>query len=147
MTFLWRVSRYASLDGAGGLRYASRWNSVGLPITYLAESPAGAVLETLVHLELDRAPDQYSMMKVSMEDSVSSRSISERELASGWIDDSSITRRIGDEWLAAGESALLRVPSAIVPETANVLLNPAHGDAKRLKIVWHRAYPWDRRLF
>jgi RES domain-containing protein len=41
---------------------------------------------------------------------------------------------------------LLRVPSAVVPETCNVLLNPEHPDARRFKVVWHKSYPWDRRL-
>ena len=147
MIFLWRVSRYQALDGAGGLHFASRWNSAGRPVTYFAESPAGAVLEALVHLELDSAPDQYSLMKVSVPNTVSSRTVAELDLAPGWVDDAALTRRVGDEWLTAKESALLRVPSAIVPETANVLLNPAHADAQRLSVVWHREYPWDRRLF
>ena len=56
------------------------------------------------------------------------------------------TRTIGDEWLASKNSAILRVPSAVVPETLNVLLNPEHADASWMRILWHSEYPWDERL-
>jgi len=59
-----------------------------------------------------------------------------------WVNDETLTRTGGDQWLASKRSLLLRVPSAIAPETLNVLLNSAHEDARRLRIVSHREYPW-----
>jgi RES domain-containing protein len=62
------------------------------------------------------------------------------------VEDEVATRTIGDEWLALQETALLRVPSVLAPETFNVLLNPAHREAARVVVVDYREYPWDQRL-
>lgn len=145
---LWRISNHASLDGEGGVIASARWHFQGTPIVYLAETPAGSLLEVLVRLELT-APDlppNYKLLKIQAPDPITPQMIEENTLPSGWRDDQRITRKIGADWLARGEAALARVPSAIVPETFNVLLNPLHRDAVKLEIVWHRSYPWDSRL-
>ncbi|HKW74381.1 MAG TPA: RES family NAD+ phosphorylase [Terriglobales bacterium] len=145
---LWRISNHASLDGEGGVIASARWHFQGTPIVYLAETPAGSLLEVLVRLELT-APDlppNYKLLKIQAPDPITPQMIEENTLPSGWRDDQRITRKIGADWLARGEAALARVPSAIVPETFNVLLNPLHRDAAKLEIVWHRSYPWDYRL-
>jgi RES domain-containing protein len=115
---------------------------------YLAESVAGALLEVLVHLELSpvRLPKSYRLLKVEVPDDLSIEGLSANDLGATWIDDETLTRTVGDQWLASKRSALLRVPSAIVPETLNVLLNFAHEESRRLKVVSHREYPWDLRL-
>jgi RES domain-containing protein len=115
---------------------------------YLAESVAGALLEVLVHLELGpvRLPKSYRLLKVEVPDDLSMEALSETDLRQTWVNDETLTRTAGDQWLASKRSALLRVPSAIAPETLNVLLNSAHEEARRLKIVSHREYPWDLRL-
>ncbi len=64
-----------------------------------------------------------------------------------WRDDLDHTRRIGDAWLSARTSALLRVPSAPSPESSNYLLNPLHPDARTLTIAWTRWVTYDKRLF
>jgi RES domain len=68
-------------------------------------------------------------------------------LTGKWREDFVLTRNIGNEWLAAGASALLEVPSAILPETANFLLNPLHPDSQHVRVLWHEVSPYDRRLF
>jgi RES domain-containing protein len=145
---LWRISNHASLDGDGGLLASARWHFRGHPVVYLAESPPGALLEVLVHLELDSSalPKGYKMLKVEAADDVSIRTVERSELPAGWHQHAAITHIIGANWLASRETVLLRVPSVIVPETYNVLLNPRHPDAARLRILWHREYPWDSRL-
>jgi RES domain-containing protein len=145
---LWRISNHASLDGAGGLRASARWHFRGHPVVYLAESPPGALLEVLVHLELDFSvlPRSYKMLKVEAADDVTSKTMEKSELLAGWHENIAATRRVGAKWLVSGETALLRVPSVIVPETYNVLFNPRHPEAARLIVLWHREYPWDSRL-
>lgn len=145
---LWRVSNHAALDGQGALSASARWHYRGLPVVYLAETPAGALLEVLVHLELDfeKLPKTYQMLKVEAPDKVASRMIKEAPVPSGWATNEQVTRKIGTEWLAKRETALLRVPSAIVPETFNMLLNPLHPNAEQFRVLWHRRYPWDSRL-
>ncbi len=68
------------------------------------------------------------------------------ELAPGWQSNLPLTRELGTRWLRAGATPLLRVPSAIVPHTANFLLNPLHPDAKRLHIAESIDYPFDPRI-
>ncbi|HKT68435.1 MAG TPA: RES family NAD+ phosphorylase, partial [Terriglobales bacterium] len=110
--------------------------------------PAGALVEVLVHLELEPAhlPKSYKLLKAEAPDDISMRAIGKAELAEKWTQDLVTTRTLGDEWLRSRASALLRVPSAIVPEAFNVLMNPHHPEAARIRIVSHRDYPWDKRL-
>ncbi|HET9741913.1 MAG TPA: RES family NAD+ phosphorylase [Terriglobales bacterium] len=148
MLSLWRISNHTTLDGTGGLIASARWHTEGRRIVYMAESPAGALIEALVHLELDptRLPKSYLLLKAQASDSVHTETVSRAGLAENWLNDAVVTRTVGDEWLASGTTALLRVPSAIVPETSNLLLNPSHPEASRIQVLWHEEYPWDARL-
>ncbi len=103
---------------------------------YLAESPAGAMIEVLVHLELEEhdLPSSYTLLQVQVSADVEVETISV-PAGEDWKADVALSRELGDAWLAAGRSALARVPSAILPETVNYLLNPAHADAQRLRVV------------
>jgi len=146
--FLWRISNHPTLDGGGGLETSGRWHTQGRPIVYLAESVAGALLEVLVHLELSlvRLPKSYRLLKVEASDDLGIGELSANDLSENWNRDETETRTLGDEWLASRHTPLLRVPSAIAPETFNVILNSAHEKARLLRIISHREYPWDLRL-
>jgi len=145
---LWRISRYNSLSGEGGLRYSARWHTAGRRIVYLAESPAGAMIEALVHLELNERswPSYYDLLRVTAPDDIAVETI---KVMSGedWKHSQKITRGLGDEWLGAGRTALSRVPSAILPNTWNVLLNPEHAAADQIRIVDTTRAEYDSRLF
>lgn len=145
---LWRISNFVSLDGKGGLQWPGRWHTPGRPVVYCAQTPAAALLETLVHLEIPLAdlPARYRLMKIAAPDDVSLRSVAAADLPDDWIDDPLATRTAGDDWLAAPTSVLLLVPSAIVPETHNVLINPGHPDAARIAIVTATDHVFDSRL-
>ncbi len=146
--FVWRISNHAALDGRGGLSASARWHTEGRPIVYLAESPAGALVEVLVHLELDpaRLPKFYRVLKAEAPDDLPLKAVGGTDLPRNWVEDQIATRTIGDEWLVSNRTPLLRVPSAIVPETFNLLLNPEHPEAGRVQVLWHEQYPWDKRL-
>jgi RES domain-containing protein len=142
---LWRISRHLDLNGRGGILFAGRWHHAGAPVVYLAESPAGALIETCVHTSVNDIPPSFTLLKISGPDLL----FEEIELSSldrGWTDRVEITRELGSAWLRQGRGALLRVPSALVPETANVLFNPLHADAKLLQIEDSFVYPFDERL-
>jgi RES domain-containing protein len=145
---LWRISNFVSLDGKGGLEWPGRWHTRGRPVVYCAQTPAAALLETLVHLEIPLAdlPARYRLMKIAAPDDVSVTSVAEADLPDDWIDDPVATRAAGDGWLAARTSVLLLVPSAMVPETRNVLINPEHPDAARIAIVATTDHVVDSRL-
>ena len=145
---LWRISNYADLSGRGGLVSSGRWHTRGHPIVYLAETPAGALLEALVHLELDEweLPEGYQLLKVTAPSSIKTEKCNPSTLGEGWAANPQITRPVGDDWLRRRSSPMLRVPSAVVPETWNWLVNPAHPHAQRIHISWARHYEWDVRL-
>lgn len=147
---VWRISNYLDLSGQGGLRAPARWHNAGAPIVYTASSPASALLEVLVHLELndpDLLPDSYQLLMIDVPDSIQFVEFDESSLDPDWRKLLELTRVIGDEWLRESGSALLAVPSAIVPHTRNYLINPAHRDTRKIKISSHGNFPFDFRLF
>lgn len=146
MTLLWRVSRHSDLKGAGGLLAPGRWHERGLPVAYLAESPAGALLEACVHTSANDVPPRYTLLAVEVDARVRIENVDPTKLATDWPQREDLTREIGSAWLRAAESALLRVPSALVPATFNVLLNPLHPDAPRVRIQSAVKYPFDPRI-
>lgn len=143
--FLWRISRHKDLSGTGGLRAAGRWHHQGRPIVYLAESPAAALLEVCVHTSANDVPPEFTLLRIEGPDP-DSLSISLENLPEDWRTRLDVTRDLGSAWLGRNEGVLLRVPSAIVPETMNCLLNPSHHRAAEFRITDSIAYPFDSRL-
>jgi RES domain-containing protein len=131
-------------DGAGAGMHGGRWNPVGAPVIYAAGSLSLAMLERLVQrrnlagtlLVAAEAPDD-----LAVEDLMAA-------LPPGWrVLGSPEAVAAGGAWLAAGRTALLRVPSAVVPREANYLVNPAHPDAARLRVGVPEPLEWGARLF
>ena len=147
---LWRISNYADLSGEGSRGGSARWHTEGNLVVYLAESPASALLERIVHLT-DRdpggfLPSVYQLLQISVPDDLETKPLS--ALApSDWREHAEFTRGIGDAWLASLETPLARVPSAIVPHTWNYLLNPLHPDAGKVQIAEVIRERFDNRLF
>jgi RES domain-containing protein len=137
----WRVCRapYADLSGEGARLYGGRWNAPGRPMLYAAADAALAALEVRVHLDLapDLIPDDYVLIEIDC-GGLSSERV---DVAP---DDA---QAFGDAWLAQRRTAALSVPSAIIPESRNILLNPAHPDASKARILSRRAFSFDRRLW
>ncbi len=142
---LCRISRHRDLDGPRGLRSPGRWHHAGQPIVYLAESAAGALLEVCVHTSANDVPPDFTLLKIEAPE-VQVQAIQHDGLPDGWQSQLELTRDLGTAWLQKKDTALLRVPNAIVPETVNFLLNPAHPDAKKFRIVDVWLYPFDVRL-
>jgi len=145
---LWRISNYADLTGAGGLISSARWHSRGRKIVYLADHPASALLEMLVHLEIDTddIPSTYQLLAVEAPDHSAVETVNADGLSLDWQYNDRATRSVGDAWLHDRRTPLLRVPSAIIPRSFNWLLNPEHPDASSVKIVEVIKAPFDRRL-
>lgn len=145
---LWRISNHENLLGTGGIRAAGRWHNKGSPIVYLADHPALALLEVLVHLDMapDEASRNYRLLEVDYPQSRSVSRLPEDVLRLDWHDDIEHTRSRGDEWLRRGSTALLRVPSAVVPKSFNYLLNPSHPEAAKAVIRSVTSHPYDHRL-
>jgi RES domain-containing protein len=145
---LWRISNHLSLAGDGALRTPGRWHTRGQRVVYCAQSPAAALLEILVHFEIDiqDLSVRYRLLKIEAPDDVQVQRVSIDQLPTDWPEKTEVTCALGDGWLTKGSAALLSVPSVILPETFNVLLNPAHQDAKRIVIVQAGEHAIDPRL-
>jgi RES domain-containing protein len=147
----WRISNFADLSGAGGRLVAGRWHERGRPVVYLDEHPALALLETIVHLEVEPEdlPRGYRLLAIELVDVLPVKELAEAELdrlAPGWRRDQAATRELARSWFEEAPTALLRVPSVLMPHASNFLLNPLHRDASRLTIVSDELVNFDERL-
>ena len=144
----WRFSRYETLDGRGGLLASARWHTRGQEILYCAPNPATAVLELLVHSQVREpaALSRHRFIKLEIPDEVSRDSVDEGLLPTDWSRRVSVTRAWGDRWLRECRTAVLTVRSVLVPETYNLIINPRHADAERIKRATSFPYPLDSRL-
>jgi len=147
----WRIvkARYASaaFTGEGAKRDGGRWNSVGVAVVYLAESRALAIVENLVHLDADELIGHYRLLPATF-DSGLVKELSTSELPMDWRRNPAppSTSRLGDQWVRTGESAVLRVPSVIVPSESNFVLNPNHPQFHTIKLGPPEKFRFDRRL-
>jgi RES domain-containing protein len=137
---VWRLCRrpHADLTGEGARLFGGRWNSPGRPVVYLAEHPALAALEVRVHLDLpfELLPADFVLMQVEVPDNPN------------WLlaaDEATVAT--GDTWLNQAASAVLRVPSVLVPHAWNILLNPRHPDAAHTSLRDVEPFGFDPRLW
>lgn len=149
---LWRLvhgKRAATaFDGEGAARWGGRWNPKGVRCVYTSESSALTVLEVLVHMEKQHLGARHVLFEIEVPDDLHIESVSTADLPEDWRRTPAPIARhaIGKAWVARGESALLRVPSALAPGEFNVLLNPLHDDFKKLVIRDPVPYQFDDRF-
>ena len=127
--------KYASdpLDPQGAKLYGGRWNSKGIPVIYASDSIALAALEKLVHLHRGDVLNHFVLCTTAFSEDML-MTLPQDVLPDDWRDDPPpiSTAAIGDEWLLSGESLVLAVPSTVVPQQNNLLINPEHPDFTRL---------------
>jgi RES domain-containing protein len=135
------------LSGTGAKLYGGRWNSVNNPVLYTTENISLAVLEILVRADKFTIPDSYHLLKIHIPDSFNFVTVTKEKLKKGWKDDVSYTQWMGDEFIKSADAQLLKVPSAIVDEENNYLLNTRHKDFSKVKIIKASGFHFDKRLF
>ncbi len=143
----YRVCRriYARLDGEGARRVGGRWNSPGRAVVYMAQSVALAVLENLVHMSRRDYPTGYVIVEARVPDHIPI--LEYARFLDLSIKESLRERKAGDHWVAGGQSAVLRVPSAVVRGEWNYLFNPQHLDFAQIHIEPSVPMYFDERLF
>jgi RES domain-containing protein len=153
---IWRIATDTKdyeaddLSGTGAKATGGRWNEPGVAMLYASESRALACLETLVHLNTGGLPLNRYLVEIEVpEDAWAAAQVeSASSLKVGW--DASPAGRVsielGSGWARSKSSLLLRVPSAIVPEETNILVNPEHPDRGRLRAGKVRKWVYDPRL-
>jgi RES domain-containing protein len=151
---LWRIAtetrRYAASDisGAGAARNPGRWNDDGQAMVYAALSVGVAVLETAAHINDRGLPLNRFVVRINVPDSVwnarQARDVS--ALPSAWaaIPAGAASVKVGSDWLFALSSAILLVPSVIVPEESLALINPAHPDAAKITATVIRPFDYNK---
>lgn len=137
---IWRLARArfarTPFDGVGPARGGGRWNSRGTYVAYAASSRALAILEILVHIDRNQAPSDYVFVEAEIpEEAIEALDII--TLPPDWQVEPppAALRAIGDSWVRSNRTLALRVPSAVVPDEANVLVNARHPSIAQLRII------------
>jgi RES domain-containing protein len=150
MPELWRLYRAEygpGLDGIGGTFADGRWHTRGARVVYFGASAAIVVLERLAHTDPDLLPTDLRLASFEFPQTVSFIKADEiSALPENWIQDENATRRIGGQWWRERSSPLLVVPSAILPEEFNYVLNAQNAEAKSLQLIRERRFTFDPRL-
>ena len=145
---VYRITKtaYANrLVASGG---AARWNRAGQFVLYTAATRALACLENVVHRSGEGLTADFRVMIIDVPDSLSVDIVPMDALPVDWYDFQryEICQQIGGEWLQQSRSAVLTVPSAIIPNESNYLLNPAHPDFGRITLLRTEQFIFDPRI-
>jgi RES domain-containing protein len=137
------------MSGAGARKTGGRWNEVGVPMVYAASTRALACLETIVHLNASGLPLNRYLVEIAIPDGVwTAAEIVLPETIVGWDAEPAGRASIafGTQWAKSQRSALMVVPSVIVPEENNLLINPAHAGAGQVTSRKIRKWLYDPRM-
>jgi RES domain-containing protein len=147
---VYRISNTAysnDISGTGAKLLGGRWNSKGIPILYTSEHISLAVLEMLVNTQFKDYAIALDMLSIQLPANIVINEINLKKLKKGWIEDYGYTAFIGDEFIKDKQNLLLKVPSAVITDECNYLINPLHTDFKKIKILETRSFKTDERLF
>ncbi|MBS1737374.1 MAG: RES family NAD+ phosphorylase [Bacteroidetes bacterium] len=135
------------ISGNGAALYGSRWNSRGTHLLYTSQHISLSILESLVHLRRNEIPPNQYLLHIEFPDEKKIIEISYKKMKKNWTTEIEYTQWLGDQFMQNKEGLILKVPSAIVPEEHNYLLNPKHADFKKVRIVSAKLLDLDKRLF
>lgn len=147
----WRITKAkhaaTAFTGGGAKTYGGRWSSPGTAVVYTAGSTSLAILEMLVHLQAQDLMRRYVIFDVSFDEALMT-TVDPATLPKSWRRSPSpaTVQQVGDDWSADGASAVLQLPSVIVPSEWNYLLNPAHPDFAKITIGPKQQIKFDPRL-
>lgn len=145
---VYRIAKeeYSTTLRASG--YAARWNHKGSFVIYTAESRSLACLENLVHRSGEGNNDGYRVMQINVPDHLKIDSIEETKLKPGWqkIENYMYCQKIGGDWLSAGNTAILKVPSVLIKNEFNFILNPNHPDFRKIRLTGTEDFIFDPRF-
>lgn len=153
MITAWRLDKAKhagdAFTGEGARRVSGRWHHHGIPVVYVSESIALSVLEKFVHLGFDASHIKFVYFKIEIPDSVPVEKLKTAGLPTDWTAEppGDSTKDIGSAWARKAETAVLRVPSVLVPKSWNYLLNPVHRDFKKIRISGPMPFVFDARMW
>jgi len=147
---LYRISNslYSDdLSGTGAKLFGARWNSKGTPMLYTTQHISLALLEMLVHTQFTDYAVELDLVYIQLPAGLEIKEINLPKLKNNWVTDEEYTRFMGDEFIRSKQSLALRVPSAVVQEEFNFIINPIHPEFKKVKITKTKSFRPDKRLF
>ncbi|HSL05290.1 MAG TPA: RES family NAD+ phosphorylase [Nitrospiraceae bacterium] len=150
---VWRIIPKLHLsqafDGEGARRFEGRWNGLGKRVVYASATLSLAVLEFFVNLDRDTEPDQLVAVSADIPDDTRIGYIEVSDLPKNWrsYPVPEELQDLGTAWVARASAAVLVIPSAVIPEECNYLLNPAHPDFKRFRLNKPEAFHFDPRMW
>ncbi len=135
------------LSGTGAKLYGGRWNEQGTAVVYFASSRAMAIMELLVHLSGDDLDRDFSLAVFDVPDDKVGQ-VAIEDLPDHWkgYEAEPFLKAIGQRFVTDGSQLVLKVPSVLVEEENNILMNPNHEDADRVRLISKRVFKFDRRL-
>ncbi|MBS1816200.1 MAG: RES domain-containing protein [Acidobacteria bacterium] len=141
-------ARHPIFDPTGAMLHGGRWNSAGKRVIYAAETYAGALLEILVHANLNRPPKHQQSVRIFIPDAIVIEDVV-LDQVHGWDkEDASVSQQFGDAWYESKRSAILRVPSvATQGREKNLVINTEHKQFRLITADRPEAVLWDTRLF
>jgi RES domain-containing protein len=148
----WRIVKFqhtkTAFDGEGARIAGGRWNKIGTPMIYTAGSLALAALETIVHLPKGELLKKLFFHIPVQFDSDLVFALNPPDLPADWdcIPPSEATQAIGTDWILKKRSVILKVPSTIIREESNYLINPVHPDFKMLSFGSPERFTFDPRI-
>jgi RES domain-containing protein len=149
---VWRVTTAgfagAALSGEGAARFGGRWNPRGLALVYTSSSLSLAILELLVQTGARVVPGKLCSIRLDIPSDIERQRLEPGALPANWRAHPAPVslQMLGRDWIEGGTTTVLSVPSAVVPEERNYLLNPVHPDFGRISIVSTSRIDLDRRL-
>ncbi len=150
MRTVWRITTQrfvqTAFSGEGARLYGGRWNPKGFEVVYTAESQSLALLEMMVQDEPLRA--HYVFISAYLPDDLAETRVDASDLPNDWRTTGAqdVLQQIGLAWLSAARTAVLNVPSAVVPAERNYLLNPRHPQFQRIQLGEPQLLSTDTRL-
>ena len=148
---VWRIAHaaHAAFDGEGARRYGSRWTRKGVPVVFASATLSLAALERFVHSDPDLEPADLVAIAIEIAASAAIETVDRARLPPDWRAYPALPTlsAIGDRWLTAARSAVLAVPSAVIPHERNYILNPAHAEFARLTVRSAEAFSFDPRMW
>ncbi len=150
---VWRIILKLHLsqafDGEGARQFGGRWNRLGTRVVYASATLSLAALEFFVNLDRDTEPDQLVAISADTPDDMRIEYIEVSDLPKNWrsYPVTEELQDLGTAWMASASTAMLVVPSAVIPEERNYLLSPAHPDFKRFRLNKPEAFHFDPRMW
>lgn len=135
------------ITGAGAKIKGARWNMPGSSMLYTAQHISLSILELLVHIGLQDIQSFYHLLAIAIPDDAPASEINIDKLKTNWLEDEDYTAFMGTEFLKNNINLVLKVPSAIIAEEHNFLINPYHADFKKIKIKKSKEFIFDQRLY